>query len=60
MVGAEVGEVEELCEWFLSVCEVIEKAEVGGTWTYYAPDFRRRRVDLNGGGYHCIERELWS
>lgn len=34
--GAEVGEVEVLLEWSLLVCEVIWRAEVGGT--HHAPD----------------------
>lgn len=36
MKGAEVGEVEVLWEWSLLVCEVIGRAEVGGT--HHAPD----------------------
>ena len=56
VVGVDVGKVEELREWSLLVCKLVEKAEAGGM--YPAPDFRQRRVDLNSGGYHCIERDL--
>ena len=41
------------------MCEVMGKAEEA-RGTYHAPDFRGRCVDLNGGGNHCVVREVQS